>query len=237
MEFYTIQELSDNKDLFKMSDSLVSIFEKIETHFVNLINEIQIDDLILFKNDEYKVDYIKNQSILNKTIEQSFDLIDNCLYYNEIKFLEIDKVTKNTYLFNNHDLILLFDEFISSLENDALLIWNDRFNLSEIKNKIDFYKNIITDYELKYFNFLDTDYIKNEVLSTNFRLTNSNKENTLFSLNTSTSNITTINTNKKYFLKNKLLLLKDDTYHVFNNTHKKGILVFTIYFNQYHYED
>lgn len=237
MEFYTIQELSDNKDLFKMSDSLVSIFSKLETHFVNLINEIQIDDLILFKNDEYKVDCIKNQSILNKTIEQSFDLIDNCLYYNEIKFLEIDKVTKNTYLFNNHDLMLLFDEFISSLENDALLIWNDRFNISEIKNKIDFYKNIITDYELKFFNFLDTNYIKNEGLSTNFRLTNSNKENTLFSLNTSTSNITTINTNKKYFLKNKLLLLKDDTYHVFNNTHKKGILVFTIYFNQYHYED
>lgn len=220
-----------------MSDSLVSIFSKIENHLTNLINQIQIDDLILFKNEGHTIDSIKNKSILNKPIEQSFDLIDSCLYYNEIKFSETNKVSKNTYLFNNHDLILLFDEFISSLENDVLIIWNDRFSSNTIKNKMDFYKNIITDYELKYFNFLDTDHIKKEVQSTNFRLTNNNKKNTIFTLNTATSNITSINTDKKYFLKNKLLLLEDDTYYVFNNTHKKGILVFTIYFNQYQYED
>lgn len=237
MEFCTIRELSDNKNLFKMSDSLVSIFSKIENHLTNLINQIQIDDLILFKNEGHTIDSIKNKSILNKPIEQSFDLIDSCLYYNEIKFSETNKVSKNTYLFNNHDLILLFDEFISSLENDVLIIWNDRFSSNTIKNKMDFYKNIITDYELKYFNFLDTDHIKKEVQSTNFRLTNNNKKNTIFTLNTATSNITSINTDKKYFLKNKLLLLEDDTYYVFNNTHKKGILVFTIYFNQYQYED
>lgn len=237
MEFCTIQELSDNKNLFKMSDSLVSIFEKIENLLTNLINQIQIDDLILFKNESHTIDSIKNKLILNKPIEQSFDLIDGCLYYNEIKFSETNKVSKNTYLFNNHDLILLFDEFISSLENDVLIIWNDRFSSNTIKNKMDFYKNIITDYELKYFNFLDTDHIKKEVQSTNFRLTNNNKKNTIFTLNTATSNITSINTDKKYFLKNKLLLLEDDTYYVFNNTHKKGILVFTIYFNQYQYED
>lgn len=220
-----------------MSDSLVSIFSKIENLLTNLINQIQIDDLILFKNESHTIDSIKNKSILNKPIEQSFNLIDSCLYYNEIKFSETNKVSKNTYLFNNHDLILLFDEFISSLENDVLIIWNDRFNSNTIKNKIDFYRNIITDYELKYFNFLDTDHIKKEVQSTNFRLTNNNKKNTIFTLNTATSNITSINTDKKYFLKNKLLLLEDDTYYVFNNTHKKGILVFTIYFNQYQYED
>lgn len=230
MEFCMIQESKNDSNVYEMSLDTSNKFNALENYAMTVFNkEIDCSDFILESEYEYEIQpKIDNAIVLNKNLKQSLNFVDGNLYYTTVSFGKNNLLSHKIYLYDEEEdtLLNLLDEFTQDVEEDIVNIWDRKFK----KNSSDlFYGNVILDYIIYFYNFLEDELTKNYLQKTNFRLTDEQLENILFSLTTSNGRITTVDTNKNYFLKNKLLQLNNENYYLFNNTHKNGIITFTLY--------
>jgi len=214
-------ELEDK--LYDLSDESIEIYKSLEELCLSIFNnEDFLEDSIAWYKNEYDIEELKYNNLIGNNIYKSIDFLEGSMYYSKTYIKDTNNISYENHVYTNEDLLYLIDEFIQTVEEPIINIWEENFKKDENES---FYGNVSVDLIIYYY-----DYMKN-IESLKFRPYDMNIKNLYFKLITSNNKI--YFKNKSYFTKNKLLYTHNKNYYVLNNIKRNGIISMAIYIREY----
>lgn len=200
--------------IIDLSDTAIESLDNLKKQSLNFFNSEKTEENLNFYDSEnWDVEYDENVMLF-----ETISFIQGALYYTE-NYIENKKFNCDTYLFDSDEILFSIDEYIFNIEQNVLNIWEKSFKKDESDT---LYGEVSVD--LVVYNF---PYINN-IRKIKVTPGDNTLENVLFSL---TSCDKKIQVREDEFITaiNKLILLYDKNYYIFNDFVKNGVVSISVY--------